>query len=228
MQSLYMQLKKVINAINTDYEKVKNESFVESDWQNQRKKIRKDINTFHKLKNEINIKVNYVRSNSLNGNDEKSTLDQIDNLLEKARNTTEPQIEAINEKTKYFNSPDIEMAPSQPQSNEQPQQEIVMDLMNNKEVLEQRRKELESIQKTSAMLKDTTAQMVVDVNKQGAMLDDIETHVNTASDNAQKAKKEIVKADEISRGNRKSMICLIIIILLALGGIGAILGAVVF
>jgi chromosome segregation ATPase len=228
MQSLYMQLKKVINAINTDYEKVKNESFVESDWQNQGKKIRNDINTFHKLKNEINIKVNYVRSNSLNGNDEKSTLDQIDNLLEKARNTTEPQIEAINEKTKYFNSPDIEMAPSQPQSNEQPQQEIVMDLMNNKEVLEQRRKELESIQKTSAMLKDTTAQMVVDVNKQGAMLDDIETHVNTASDNAQKAKKEIVKADEISRGNRKSMICLIIIILLALGGIGAILGAVVF
>ena len=223
-----MQLKKVINAINTDYEKVKNESFVESDWQNQGKKIRNDINTFHKLKNEINIKVNYVRSNSLNGNDEKSTLDQIDNLLEKARNTTEPQIEAINEKTKYFNSPDIEMAPSQPQSNEQPQQEIVMDLMNNKEVLEQRRKELESIHKTAAMLKDTTDQMAADVNKQGAMLDDIETHVVTANENARKAKQEIVKADETSRGNRKKMICLIVIILLALAGIGAILGAVVF
>ncbi len=222
-----MQLKKAINNINNDYEKVKKESFTDVEWQSQGKKIRNDINTFNKLKNEINVKINYIRANSLNGNDEKSTLEQIENLLEKARNTTEPQIEAINDKTKYFNNFDIEMSPANPKNNDEPHQEIIMNLVNNKEVLEQRRKDLENIHKTAAILKDTTDQMVVKVDKQGAMLDDIEANVITSSENATKAKQEIIKADELSRGNRKKMCCLIIIIFLAIGGITAILFSVV-
>ena len=101
-------------------------------------------------------------------------------------------------------------------------QEVVMDLVNNKEVLDKRREELESIHKTAALLKDTTDQMAVNVNKQGAMLDEIETNVITSKDNAEKAKQEIIKADELSRGNRKRLLCLLFIILVAIGGIAAI------
>ena len=94
-----------------------------------------------------------------------------------------------------------------------------MDLVNNKEVLDKRREELENIHKTAALLKDTTDQMAVNVNKQGAMLDEIETNVITSKENAEKAKKEIVKADELSRGNKKKLLCLLLIILVAIGGI---------
>ena len=97
------------------------------------------------------------------------------------------------------------------------QQEVVMDLMNNKEVLEQRRKELEGIHKTAAMLKDTTDQMAKDVHQQGVMLDDIENQ-----DNAVKAKKEISDANDMAKGNSKKLCCLISIILISIGVIVAI------
>ena len=102
------------------------------------------------------------------------------------------------------------------------QQEVVMDLMNNKEVLEQRRKELEGIHKTAAMLKDTTDQMAKDVHQQGIMLDDIENQVQNAHDNAVKAKKEISDANDMAKGNSKKLCCLISIILISIGVIVAI------
>ena len=102
------------------------------------------------------------------------------------------------------------------------QQEVVMDLMNNKEVLEQRRKELEGIHKTAAMLKDTTDQMAKDVHQQGVMLDDIENQVANAHDNAVKAKKEISDANDMAKGNSKKLCCLISIILISIGVIVAI------
>ena len=56
-------------------------------------------------------------------------------------------------------------------------QELVLDLMNNKEILEQRRKELQDIHKTSAMIKDTTEQMKQDLYKQGEILTNVEDNV---------------------------------------------------
>ena len=198
------------------------------DWKRQGSKIRGEINNFSKIKNDLTQKVNIARKNPLSEN-EKTTITQIDNLLEKARNITESQIDAINEKIKYFNNDDdIDNSPSQEPNSDNPNQETLMNLMSNKEVLEQRRKDLENIHKTAAILKDTTDKMAADVNKQGAVLDEIETHVIVSNENAQKAKQEIIKADEISRGNRKKMICLLLIIFLAIGGITAILFSLVF
>ena len=198
------------------------------DWKRQGSKIRGEINNFSKIKNDLTQKVNIARENPLSEN-EKTTITQIDNLLEKARNITESQIDAINEKIKYFNNDDdIDNSPSQEPNSDNPNQETLMNLMSNKEVLEQRRKDLENIHKTAAILKDTTDKMAADVNKQGAVLDEIETHVIVSNENAQKAKQEIIKADEISRGNRKKMICLLLIIFLAIGGIIAILFSLVF
>ena len=122
----------------------------------------------------------------------------------------------------------MEMNESEENNLESNNQIMTMDLMNNKEVLEQRRKELEDIHKTAAALKDTTDQMALDVEKQGAQLDEIEANVIKSNENAEKAKEEIVKADEISRGNRKKMCCLILIIFLAIGDITAILLSIIF
>jgi t-SNARE complex subunit (syntaxin) len=100
---------------------------------------------------------------------------------------------------------------------------LVQDLQTNKEILEERRKQLEAIHQTSAKIKDISDSMAKQLNEQGAILDDVEQNVETAKDNAVKAKEEITKADEMSRGNRKKMLCLILIIILAVGVISAIL-----
>ena len=108
------------------------------------------------------------------------------------------------------------------------QQEVVMDLMNNKEVLEQRRKELEGIHKTAAMLKDTTDQMAKDVHQQGIMLEDIENQVQNVHDNTEKAKKEISDANDLSKGNSKKLCCLIAIVMITVGVIVAIILSLYF
>ena len=173
-----MQLKKLINNINNHYENVKKESFTELDWQKQGSKIRVEIYNFTKVKNDLTQKVNIIRENT-SPEKEKEIIDHIESLLEEARNITEFQINVINEKTKNFNNnDDIGNGPSQEQNNDINKQEIVMDLMNNREFLEHRRKELEKIHKISAMLKDTTDKMAIDLNQQRALLDEIETHID--------------------------------------------------
>ena len=204
-----MQLKKLINNINNHYEKFKKESFTEIDWKKQGSKIRGEIYNFTKVKNDLTQKVNIIRENT-SPEKEKEIIDHIKSLLEEARNITEFQINEINEKTKNFNNnDDIGNGPSQELNNDINKQEIVMDLMNNREFLEHRRKELEKIYKVSAMLKDTTDKMAIDLKQQSALLDEIETHIDISYENAKKAKQEIIKADEISRGNRNKSICLI-------------------
>ena len=100
---------------------------------------------------------------------------------------------------------------------------LIQDLANNKEVLDERRKQLEAIHQTSAKIKNISDEMVKQLDEQGAILDDIEAKVITAEDNAGKAKEEIKKADELSRGNRKKTICLIIIVFVVIAAIAAIL-----
>ena len=220
-----MQYRKIINEINNNYTKVKNESFGQNGWSSQGRKISNNIATFEKLDNNLNKGVAYVKENSLERNNEK-TIEQIEALLEKAKKTTIPQIQAIKEKTKYFES-NFEMNQTSEDNSLPQQQEIVMDLMNNKEVLEQRRKELEGIHKTAAILKDTTDQMAQDVHKQGQVLEEIEANVLTTKDNAEKAKKEITDANEMSKSNSKRMSCFIFIIVVAIGVIVAIVLSIV-
>ena len=65
--------------------------------------------------------------------------------------------------------------------------------------------------------------MAKQLDEQGAILDDVEANVITAEDNAKKAKEEIKQADESSKGNRKKMICFIVIIFVFVLAISAIL-----
>ena len=171
---------------------------------------------------DLTKKVIYIKENCLETQFD-STLKQIEPALDKAKNTTIPQIQAINDKTKHFGS-NFESDTIEEQDNGITQNQVVlMDLMNQQEVLDGRKKELETIHKTAAMLKATTDKMAVDITNQGEMLDEIEQHVEDAEHNAQKAKQEITKANELSKGNRKKMCCLIFIIFVTVGAITAIL-----
>ena len=220
MQTSYMQMKKISNEIKNNYEKIIKEDYTDKNWERDRRSVDNSIKTFKNLYTDLTNKVNYVKENSLIKND--STITKVEEALETAKKTTLQYIQAINEKTKYYNN-DLELTSPQDSEPAPQQQEIVMDLMNNKEVLENRRKELENIHKTAAILKDTTDQMAQDLNKQGAQLEEIEANVITSKENAEKAHQEIVKADELSRGNRKKMICIICTVFLAIGGITAVL-----
>ena len=89
--------------------------------------------------------------------------------------------------------------------------------MNNAEMLNQRKKELQEIHKTSALIKDTTDIMAQKLNEQGEMLDNVEAHVIKAEDNVEKANKEINKANELSKSNNKRLCCIMILITVAIG-----------
>ena len=169
-----------------------------------------------------------MKENCLNGNE--TLVDQVEILLDKTKDSTIHQIKAIKEKTQSFEL-NIEMNKNNEEEddNEIPQQqEVILDLMNNKEVLEQRRKELEGIHKTAALLKDTTDQMAQNVHKQGEQLEIIENQVQDAKDNAINAKKEITDADEMSKGNSKKLCCFISIILITISVIVAIILSLYF
>ena len=224
MQASYMQMRKITNEIKNSYEKIIKEDYTDKNWERDGRNVTNNMNTFKKLYTDLTNKVNYVRENSLIKNE--GTVTKVEEALENAKKTTLQYIQAINEKTKYYNN-NFEMVGPVADEPAPAQQEIVMDLMNNKEMLENRRKELESIHKTAAILKDTTDQMAQDLNKQGAQLEEIEANVIASKENAEKAHKEIVKADEMSRGNRKKMLCLIFFVFVAIGGITAILLALI-
>lgn len=167
------------------------------------------------------VKIKVEEEKKIKGNDEN--LQMIEQYLEEVERDKVPLAEEINEKTKHYkpleniNIYEAER-PNIPQGDM-----LVQDLANNKDVLEERRKQLETIHQTSAKIKDMSDAMAKQLDQQGAILDDVEANVITAEDNAKKAKQEITKADEISKSNRKKYICLIVIILVAILGISAIL-----
>lgn len=200
-----------------------NDEYKETDWKKDGRKINLNIKNLDKVKNELKNKL--VDEKLINKGD--SNLDKIEEYLQEVEERIVPLAYKINEKTKYFNLEDESQTTVASQN--QPQGEmLIQDLANNKEVLEERRKQLESIHQTSAKIKDMTDTMAKQLDEQGAILDDIEANVNVAEDNANKAKEEITKADEISKGNRKKFICIILIVFVAIGGISAIILSLIF
>ena len=201
------------------YDEIKEENFDQTEWNKKGAKISVDIQSFENLFNKLTTNVDRIKNNALERNFEE-TLEQIEPALESSKELME-KINAIKEKTRHFSST---FERNSTQENNFPQIEgQVLDIMNEQDVLEKRRKELETIHQTSAMLKDTTDKMAQDVHQQGAILNQVEIKTEEAENNAKKGHQEIQKADEISRGNRKRLFCLLFIILIALGGLVAII-----
>lgn len=89
---------------------------------------------------------------------------------------------------------------------------MVIEIENNDVYLKKRREQLQNIYKISAEMKEMSDAMVVNVHEQGELLDQVQDKVTEAINNAEGAESEIKKADEISRGNRKRIICMLVIV----------------
>ena len=205
-----MEFKKILNIlkeINGNEEKLQKE--------------RKTVQDFEKKYKALKDKLRSVKENT---NEDSDDLDKIESILKEAEEQILPQLNMIKGKILEMNN-----TPEENKNEEiQKQDVIVQDLQNNQEVIKQRGKELQDIHQISNEIKDISDSMVNKINEQGAILDDIEGNVVEAENNAKKGKQEITKADEMSRGNRKRMICFIVIISLSILAIAGIILSIIF
>ena len=201
-----------------------NEDYAESDWKKDGRKINLNIKNLENAIRIIKEKIDKEKDDKNNGN-----LQEIEEYTTKVEEEILPLIKRIKEKTQYFNLEEQSQENNNPQNNNSQQEGVlIQDLQSNQEILKERGKQLNEIHKTSAMLKDVSDAMVQKLDEQGAILDEVEGNVIEAEDNAKKAKQEITKADEMSKGNRKKMICLITIVIVAILAIGAIILSLIF
>jgi hypothetical protein len=200
LQKNYLSLKKASEQVKKDYQKVINDSFTENNWNDEGRKITLNMRNFENIVKDLGKKIDYLQNADIEINDIESTIKKVESEIYNAKTNIEPMIEKIRAKVKTY-ACDFELAASQEEQKikEEKGQEILQDLMNNKDVLMERRKNLEDIYKTAANLKSITDQMAIDVNNQGAILNEIEAKVEDSKEKAEKAKEEIIAADKISK-----------------------------
>lgn len=220
LRSSYLNLKKVSDQIKKDYNRFMSEDFTDEDWRYEGRKINANIQKFEKLFEELEQNLENAKEEE---NFDSSTIQTVEDGLKSIR-SVQANIRAMKDKisSANYNLEMMDQDNQQENQEDQPQGQVVMDLMTNKEVLEQRGKALQEIHKTAAIIKDTTDKMAQDLVQQGEMLDDVEQHVVKAEDNVDKAEKEINRADELSRGNTKRLGCIIAIVVIAIGVVLAI------
>ena len=222
LRNSYLTLKKISDQIKKDYNRFMSEDFSDQDWRYEGRKISGNIQKFEKIFEEVEQNLEQAKDED---NFDSSTIQTVEEGL-KSIKSVQGQIRAMKDKISSANY-NLELAdqdnnPRENEEEDQQQGQVVMDLMTNKEVIEQRGKALQEIHKTAAIIKDTTDKMAQDLVQQGEMLDDVEQHVVKAEDNVQKADKEIKRADELSKGNTKRLGCIIAIVVIAIGVVLAI------
>ena len=221
LRNSYLNLKKASDQIKKDYNRFMSEDFSDQDWRYEGKKINNNIQRFEKLFEELEQNLEQAKDEE---NFDSSTIQTVEDGLKSIR-AVQGNIRAMKDKIASANY-NLELTeqdnPRENEEEDQQQGQVVMDLMTNKEVIEQRGKALREIHKTAAIIKDTTDKMAQDLVHQGEMLDDVEQHVVKAEDNVEKADKEIKKADELSKGNTKRLACIIAIVVIAIGVVLAI------
>lgn len=219
LRQSYLNLKKASEQVKKDYNRLIKEDFGEQEWRREGKKINNNIRKYEKMLKDVTRNLEKARDSEAASEDNITTVDE---GLDKIRDQYEPMVRAMKEKINQF-SIDLEMDEREGQGEneqddgQQEQEQIEVNLMNNQEYLGQRKKELQEIHKTAALIKDTTDKMAQDVHQQGEMLNDIEEKVVKTEDNVEKAGKEINRANELSKGNTKRLCCIIWIVIIAIG-----------
>lgn len=219
LRQSYLNLKKASEQVKKDYNRLIKEDFGEQEWRREGKKINNNIRKYEKMLKDVTRNLEKARDSEAASEDNITTVDE---GLDKIRDQYEPMVRAMKEKINQF-SIDLEMDEREGQGEneqddgQQEQEQIEVNLMNNQEYLGQRKKELQEIHKTAALIKDTTDKMAQDVQQQGEMLNDIEEKVVKTEDNVEKAGKEINRANELSKGNTKRICCIIWIVIIAIG-----------
>ena len=180
--------------------------------------IEKDITSFDKALKDLKIELSKEENNN---NNEAILMTR--NYVDEVERDVSPIVQRLKEKIQYF-IPLVERSDEDNIEEENQQQKLeIQYLSNNEEILKQRGKQLNEIHQISSQINEMTNEMSKKVVDQGIILDKIEDNVIQTEKNATEAKKEIIKADEMSRSNRKRMMCYIIIIVVAILAIGSIL-----
>ena len=193
LRQSYLNLKKASEQVKKDYNRLIKEDFGEQEWRKEGKKINNNIRKYEKMLKDVTRNLEKARDSEAASEDNITTVDE---GLDKIRDQYEPMVRAMKEKINQF-SIDLEMDEREGQGEneqddgQQEQEQIEVNLMNNQEYLGQRKKELQEIHKTAALIKDTTDKMAQDVHQQGEMLNDIEEKVVKTEDNVEKAGKEM-------------------------------------
>ena len=188
-------------------------SFQEKDWKECGSKIKLCIKI-------VCDNINFLKNAVENSQDPNSRTIEIIKENFPDIEKIEPLISDMNDKINYCKFDQMEEKEEKEEEekdeNQIKSQILIQDLYKNKEILEKRREDLETVYRTSAQIKDLTDIMAKQLNEQGEILDNVEENVITAEDNAKKANIEITEAEELSRGNRKMMSCLIVIVLISI------------
>ena len=219
LRQSYLNLKKASEQVKKDYNKLIKEDFGDQEWKKDGNKINNNLRKYEKMLKDVTRNLDQAKDS---GTASEENITTVDEGLDKIRDQYEPMVRAMKEKINQFNI-DMEMdekdgpGENDQDDGQQEQEQVEVNLMNNQEYLGQRRKELQEIHKTAALIKDTTDKMAQDVHQQGEMLNDIEEKVVKTEDNVEKAGKEINRANELSKGNTKRLCCIIWIIIISIG-----------
>ena len=219
LRQSYLNLKKASEQVKKDYNKLIKEDFGDQEWKKDGNKINNNLRKYEKMLKDVTRNLEQAKDS---GSASEENITTVDEGLDKIRDQYEPMVRAMKEKINQFNI-DMEMdekdgpGENEQDDGQQEQEQIEVNLMNNQEYLGQRRKELQEIHKTAALIKDTTDKMAQDVHQQGEMLNDIEEKVVKTEDNVEKAGKEINRANELSKGNTKRLCCIIWIVIIVIG-----------
>ena len=103
------------------------------------------------------------------------------------------------------------------QENEKAQGLKILELSNNKEMLEKRTNDLLEIKNISSQVAEMSTNIGIEINNQGKMIDTIENNVDETEENTKKAYKEALETEIIMNKSKKKLYCLAIMIFLLLG-----------
>ena len=92
------------------------------------------------------------------------------------------------------------------QENEKAQGLKILELSNNKEMLEKRTNDLLEIKNISSQVAEMSTNIGIEINNQGKMIDTIENNVDETEENTKKAYKEALETEIIMNKRKKNCI----------------------
>ena len=189
LKNTYINLKKASSQINSDYNKLtKEDKYLKTNY----KKISKNLNNYEKYFNETKKLLDESRDDLDISEEVKSTVEK---GLNKVREEREQMIQIIKDKINHFDNNIEERNEEEEEENKLYEETIMHDLIRNNEILKQRKKELEEINKTSELIKDITEKMANDYNKKNEKIKTEEIYSDNIQNNIKKENIKIYKEE---------------------------------
>ena len=190
LKNTYINLKKASSQINSDYNKLtKEDKYLKTNY----KKININLNNYEKYFNETKKLLDESRDDLDISEEVKSTVEK---GLNKVREEREQMIQIIKDKINHFdNNIEERNEEEEEEENKLYEETIMHDLIRNNEILKQRKKELEEINKTSELIKDITEKMANDYNKKNEKIKTEEIYSDNIQNNIKKENIKIYKEE---------------------------------